>query len=73
MELPGTPLRLARSVPAAVVARPSRPRHWPVVLLEVPLLGAAVILNATIVGAVVGVPLFLVALSLLTSPGDWSA
>lgn len=70
MELPGTPLMLGVTMPAAAVARPPRPRRWPMLLVEAPLLGAAVILNATIVGAVVGVPLFFVALSLLTLPRD---
>ena len=70
MELPAAPLRVGLSVPAAEVVRPARSWRWSTLLLEIPLLGAAAILNATIVGAVLGVPLFFVAVSLLTIPRD---
>jgi hypothetical protein len=68
MELPAAPLSVGRSMAAVHVVRPARSWRWSTLLLEIPLLGAAAILNATIVGAVLGVPLFLVGVSLLTLP-----
>ena len=70
MELPAAPLSVGRSMAAAQVVRPARSWRWSTLFLEIPLLGAAAILNATIVGALLGVPLFLVGVSLLTLPRD---
>lgn len=71
MELRAGPVKVSpRAVPAVELAEPSRPRRWPTFLLAALLTGVAVILNATLVGAVAGVPLFLLALSLFTWPAD---
>ena len=50
-------------VDSGVVSRP--PQHWGERALALTLTIIAVVLNATLVGAVVGVPLFLLAISLM--------
>jgi hypothetical protein len=70
MELRAAPVRVTPRAVQAPERAGSSPRRWPTFLLAALLTGVAVILNATLVGAVAGVPLFLLALSLFTSPAD---
>lgn len=55
-------------VDAGVVSRPQQ--HWGERLLALTLASVAMVLNATLVGAVVGIPLFLLALSLMMASLD---
>ena len=62
------PAGLARAasrvfVDSGVVSRPQH--HWGERVLALTLASIAMVLNATLVGAVLGIPLFLLALSLM--------
>jgi hypothetical protein len=68
IDLPVAHAKLATKAAAVARVTSQIPRLWPERLLALVLAGTALILNATLVGVVIGVPLFLVALALLTSP-----
>jgi hypothetical protein len=70
MELRAAPVKVGLTMPAVAVrvVDSPHPRRWPLFVLGAVLTGVAAMLNATIVGALVGIPLFLVALSLFMSP-----